>query len=182
MNEQQQKHTGKFLSLILRHQPQAIGITLDEEGWADVDALIAGCAAAGHIFTKADLEQMVADNDKQRYAFNDEHTKIRANQGHSLEVDLNFEPANPPEILYHGTVDKFIDPIFADGLVKKSRQHVHLSQDLETAVKVGSRRGAPVVLKVKAGEMSRNGHLFYLSANGVWLTDNVPPMFLEKMI
>jgi putative RNA 2'-phosphotransferase len=180
MNDKEKTHLGKFLSLLLRHQPDIIGLTLDVNGWADVEELIRKCSLHGQPFTKEELEEIVATNDKKRYAFNDDHTRIRANQGHSLEVELHLKIAEPPGILYHGTVDKFLESIGQEGLVKKSRQHVHLSQDLETAQKVGSRRGVPVVLKINAGDMHRNGHVFYISDNDVWLTDHVPPTFLVK--
>lgn len=179
MNDKDKKHIGKFLSFILRHHPEVIGITLDANGWANVEELMAGCAAQDKHFSKADLEEIVATNEKKRYAFNDDHTRIRASQGHSLDVELDLLPVGPPEFLYHGTVDQFMDAIREEGLMKKSRQHVHLSRDRETAITVASRRGKPVVLAVRAGEMHRNGHLFFCSANGVWLTDHVPAKFLE---
>lgn len=179
MNEKQKKEIGKFLSLILRHSPETIQITLDENGWADTATLISHCGQHGKIVTQQDLEEIVLTNDKQRYAFNEDRTKIRANQGHSIDVDLALTTAVPPETLYHGTVSKFLDAIRQEGLRKMSRQHVHLSKDRTTAEKVGSRRGAPVILTIQSGAMHRDGIIFYLSENGVWLTDEVPAKYID---
>ena len=179
MNEQDKKRISKFLSLVLRHEPETIGLHLDEQGWADVTELLEKSRAKGRAFGLADLEEVVITNDKQRFAFNEDRTRIRANQGHSIEVDLALEPKTPPDILFHGTVARFLDAILSEGLAKMSRQHVHLSADRETAERVGSRRGAPVVLVVKAGEMARQGHVFFLSENGVWLTDIVPVGYIQ---
>ncbi|MDX1946043.1 MAG: RNA 2'-phosphotransferase [Pirellulaceae bacterium] len=172
--------TSKFLSLVLRHKPEEIGLTLDEQGWADVDELIRLVNQSGRSLSRALVEQMVADNDKKRFAFSDDGRRIRANQGHSVEVDLALPPAVPPERLFHGTATRFLDSILATGLHAGNRQQVHLSRDQETAVKVGSRHGRPVVLVVRARDMHRAGHAFYLSKNSVWLTDRVPPEFLER--
>ena len=169
----------KFLSLVLRHDPDRIGIELDEHGWTDVDALLAACARAGLPLTRDELAIVVATSDKQRFALSEDQTRIRANQGHSVEVDLDLEPAAPPELLYHGTVEKFLASIRAQGLLKGERHHVHLSADLETAQRVGGRRGKPVVLTVRAGEMAAAGHVFYRSENGVWLVEHVPAEYLE---
>ncbi len=168
--------TSRFLSLVLRHQPEKIGIALDEHGWADVEALLAGMG-----LSREDLEQIVAGDEKMRYSFNEDHSRIRANQGHSIPVDLELEPLEPPEYLYHGTVGWFLASIQREGLTKRSRQYVHLSPDAETAAKVGSRRGKPVVLRVRAARMQADGYRFYRSANGVWLTDRVPPEYLEYL-
>src|SRR5664279_196057 len=173
------KHLSKFLSLVLRHEPQRIGITLDSAGWTDVAALLAATAAHGTPITRAELDQIVATSDKQRFALSEDGMRIRANQGHSVEVELELAPATPPTILYHGTVDRFVDSIRAQGLIKGERHHVHLSADLETAQKVGGRRGKPLILVVRAADMDAAGHTFYVSQNGVWLTDHVPTVFLD---
>ncbi len=174
------KTTSKFLSLVLRHQPEVIGMQLDPEGWLPVDDLIAGFNAHGHLLSLELLREIVATSDKQRFAFSDDGTRIRANQGHSVEtVDLNLSVSQPPNELYHGTVAKFLDSIRSQGLIKGSRNHVHLSADIETAMKVGGRRGKPVVLTVHAHQMHEACFYFFLSANGVWLTDVVPPQFLR---
>ena len=171
------KETSKFISLILRHKPETIGITLDEHGWANVDELIAGIAKT-HPIDMAILEQIVAEDEKQRYSFNEDKTLIRANQGHSISVDVELEEKQPPEILYHGTGEKYVSSINEQGLIPKSRLYVHLSKDEETAVKVGQRHGKPVIYKVKSGDMYRDGYKFFCSVNGVWLTKNVPVKYL----
>ena len=170
----------KYISLILRHKPEEIGITLDEHGWANVSELIEGISKS-HEFNMDMLEDIVATDNKQRYSFNEEHTLIRANQGHSIPVDVELEEIMPPEILYHGTGEKYVVSIDQQGLIPKSRLYVHLSGDKETAVKVGQRHGKPVVYIVKSGEMNRDGIVFYRSVNGVWLTKSVPTKYLEKM-
>jgi putative RNA 2'-phosphotransferase len=172
------KHISKFLSLVLRHQPEEIGLTMEKEGWVNVDELILKSNAAKINFDFALLEQVVYTNDKQRFAFNDDYTKIRANQGHSINVDLAFDAATPPPFLYHGTVSKYVDAIKTAGLQKMQRLHVHLSKDLDTAIKVGSRRGQPVILKIEAQRMQQEGFTFYLSKNGVWLCDEVPSQYI----
>lgn len=169
----------KFLSLVLRHQPETIGITLDAEGWALVDELLEAAGRRGKSITRQQLEEVVATNDKKRFSLSPDGRRIRANQGHSIEVDLNLAPVEPPELLYHGTVERFLDSIRAQGLLRGNRRHVHLSGDEETASRVGQRRGRPIVLVVEAGRMHRDGHCFYRSANGVWLTDAVPPQYLR---
>jgi putative RNA 2'-phosphotransferase len=179
MDEKRIKNISKFLSLVLRHSPETIGLHLDENGWADVPELIAKAAAHKQEFDKDMLEAVVAGNDKQRFTFNEDHSRIRANQGHSINVELNLAAQEPPEFLYHGTVAKFLDNIRREGLLKMSRQHVHLSKDKATAEKVGSRRGIPVILTVRSGQMFRGGMAFYLSENGVWLTDAVPAKYIE---
>ncbi|RAJ06573.1 putative RNA 2'-phosphotransferase [Chitinophaga skermanii] len=178
MDKNRTKGTSKFLSYILRHNPGAIGLQLDEAGWADVQELLQK-SANENPFTFDDLVEIVDTNDKKRFAFNDDKSKIRASQGHSIEIDLQLVPVTPPEFLYHGTVDKFMASIRAQGLIKGNRQHVHLSVDRQTATNVGSRRGAPVVLSIRSGDMFRDGHAFYLSANGVWLTDAVPSTYID---
>lgn len=173
------KHISKFLSLVLRHKPQEIGITLDANGWVDVDELLEKCNLRKLNLDFETLEEVVSTNDKQRFSFNEDLTKIRANQGHSVSVDLDYEALEPVGSLYHGTVAKFLDSIKADGLKKMSRHHVHLSKDLETAVKVASRRGKPVILTVDAVRMHQDGYRFYRSKNGVWLCDQVPVEYIQ---
>lgn len=173
------KETSKFISLILRHKPEVIGITLDEHGWADVDELIAGVAKT-HEFNADILEEIVRIDEKQRYSFNEDKTLIRANQGHSIPVDVELDEAEPPVTLWHGTGEKYVAAIDAQGLIPKSRLYVHLSKDRDTAVKVGKRHGRPVLYIVKAGEMYQDGYKFYLSKNGVWLTKKVPVKYLAK--
>ncbi|MGW7068150.1 RNA 2'-phosphotransferase [Streptomyces sp. NPDC054855] len=167
----------KYLSRHLRHQPERIGLTLDENGWVEIDALVAAAAAHGFRFTRAELEHVVAVNDKQRFAV--AGGRIRASQGHSVDVDLNLPPAPPPAYLFHGTVAHSVAAIRAEGLRPMNRHAVHLSPDRETATRVGARRGRPVVLSVDAGAMHRDGHVFQVSANGVWLTAAVPPGYLR---
>lgn len=168
----------KFLSLVLRHKPEEIGLVLDQNGWASIDELIALANARGTNLSRPQIESIVKNNDKQRFALSEDGTKIRANQGHSIDIALGLAPQIPPERLYHGTATRFLESIREKGLHPASRQHVHLSSDLATAEKVGSRHGRPVVLTVESGQMARDGHLFYLSENGVWLTGNVPPKYL----
>lgn len=181
MESKNKKNLSKFIALILRHKPEAIGITLDENGWASVSELISGLKASGNEIDMQILEEIVAEDEKQRYSFNSDKTKIRANQGHSVNVDVELKRAEPPEILYHGTGEKYVLLIGQEGLKPKSRLYVHLSKDIETAVKVGSRHGKPIVFEVKTGEMSRNGFEFFLSENGVWLTKSVPVEYLREL-
>lgn len=178
MKEEQKNNTSKLLSLVLRHKPETIGLTLDAAGWVDVRELLDALGTNKTPLSKAELEELVLTNSKQRFAFNDDHTKIRASQGHSIEVGLGIAAQEPPEYLYHGTVAKFIDAIKSEGLKKMSRQHVHLSMDVATAEQVAMRRGKPVILKVKSRDMHRQGMPFYLSDNGVWLTDAVPADYI----
>src|SRR6478672_11499013 len=168
------KQNSKFLSLVLRHEPELIGITLDEAGWVAVDELLAGCARQGRAISRAELAEIVRTSDKQRFALSEDGTRIRANQGHSVPVELGHEPATPPEVLYHGTAEKYLASIRREGLRKGERHHVHLSDRVETAKAVGSRHGRLVLLEVAAGRMARDGHTFYRTTNGVWLTDHVP--------
>lgn len=179
MNEKNIKDTSKFLSLVLRHSPETIAISLDENGWANVNELITQCNKHKKQLN-IDLLQIVVDtNDKKRFAFNEDKTKIRASQGHSISVELELKEVEPLHFLYHGTVDKFIQSIKNEGIQKMSRQHVHLSKDRETAIKVGSRRGKPIILSINAPKMYQDGFKFYLSENNVWLTDIVPTEYIE---
>ncbi len=171
--------TSKFLSLILRHEPEVVGLWLGEGGWVAVDDLLAALAKHGKPLSRAELEAVVATNDKRRFAFNDDGTLIRASQGHSVEVELGYQPATPPALLYHGTVEKFLQSIRAKGLVRGERHHVHLTADGETAKRVGARRGRPVVLIIDAAAMRSAAHPFYRSENGVWLTEHVPVQFIR---
>lgn len=179
MNEKETKSISKFLSLVLRHSPEIIGLKLDENGWADVEELISKCSQKGNKLDFELLDYVVESNDKKRFAFNEDKTKIRASQGHSISVELNLAETEPFEYLYHGTVGKFLENIKKEGLQKMSRQHVHLSKDRETATKVGSRRGVPQILTVRSGAMHRDGFKFYLSDNNVWLTDEVPVKYID---
>jgi len=181
MNEKTAKSVSKFLSLVLRHSPETIGLQLDESGWADVQELIEKCNKKGsqNQMTGELLDYVVENNDKKRFTFNEDKTKIRASQGHSISVELDLEEAEPSEFLYHGTVEKFLENIKKEGLQKMSRQHVHLSKDRETAIKVGGRRGAPQILTIKSGQMFKDGFKFYLSENKVWLTDEVPIQYIQ---
>ena len=169
----------KFISLILRHKPEVIGIALDEHGWADVEELIKGISKK-YPFDLSMLEEIVRTDDKQRYSFNDDKTLIRANQGHSIPVDVELDIVDPPEFLYHGTGEKYVKSIDAIGLRSKSRLYVHLSEDKETAMAVGKRHGNPVVYRVHSGEMVKYGYRFRRSKNGVWLINQVPLKFLNK--
>lgn len=171
----------KYLARHLRHQPEALGLTLDPGGWVAVDALLAAMRRHGIELSRAQLDEIVARNNKQRFSFDETGTRIRANQGHSIPVDLQLAPATPPDALYHGTSKATIGPILREGLQKMRRQHVHLSRDKATAIKVGSRHGAPIVLLVDAAAMARDGYQFFLSDNGVWLTDHVPPQYLRVL-
>lgn len=173
---------GRFLSLVLRHEPQAAGITLDEHGWAEVPALLAGVQATGRKIDMEILERIVRENPKQRYSFNEDHTKIRANQGHSVDVDVELKEAEPPQLLYHGTATRFLPAIRQEGIRKMERQYVHLSADMQVATDVGKRHGAPAVITIDAAAMRRDGVTFYLSENGVWLCDHVPPKYFVEEI
>ena len=168
-----------FISLVLRHKPEAAGISLDEHGWANVEELLEGINNTGRQINMDILEEIVRTDSKQRYSFNSNKTLIRANQGHSVPVDVELEERQPPQYLYHGTAERFLDAIMAEGLKPMSRLYVHLSKDEETAVKVGKRHGSPVVLKVRAEEMYHDGNKFYLSQNGVWLTKYVDRKYIE---
>lgn len=171
--------TSKFISLILRHKPDTIGITLDEHGWANVTELIEGISKTRPFDMKM-LEEIVDTDEKQRYSFNEDKTLIRANQGHSVSVDVELRQVLPPQYLYHGTGEKYVSSIEAQGLIPKSRLYVHLSSDYDTAVKVGSRHGKPVVYRISAKQMADDGYIFYKSVNGVWLTEKVPVKYLRR--
>lgn len=174
------KRKSKLLSLVLRHSPAKIGIELDGNGWADVSKLLIACSNSGYRISLAQLKEIVANNDKMRFSFNEDGSKIRANQGHSIKnIDLEFKEIEPPVVLYHGTVAKFMGAIRETGLQKMNRQHVHLSETKNTAIKVGSRRGKPNILVVKSGLMFKDGYKFYRSENGVWLTGTVPWKYIE---
>jgi putative RNA 2'-phosphotransferase len=178
MNSQNATKISRFLSLVLRHQPEKIGITLTSDGWTNVDELIAAMNRNGQAVDFETLELVVETNDKKRFSFSDDGEMIRANQGHSVEVNLGYQPTPPPEILYHGTVAKFLPSIRESGIQKGQRHHIHLSASLEVANAVGKRRGQPVILTVRSSDMHSAGHIFNISANGVWLTDLVPPQFI----
>ncbi len=179
MTEKETIRTSKFLSLILRHEPERVGLALDSAGWAEVDELLDAVNKHGVALTLDQLNHVVATNDKKRFAFSEDGLRIRASQGHSIDVDLQYEPQTPPEFLYHGTPERFVESIRTTGLNKGERHHVHLSPDPQTATKVGQRRGRPTVLKIRSGDMHRAGHVFYRSANNVWLVDHVPAGFIE---
>lgn len=179
MNEKDATRISKFLSLVLRHEPGKIGITLDREGWVGVDELISALARHGKEISFEMLEHVLETNEKKRFAFSDDGELIRASQGHSVAVNLGYPPATPPEFIYHGTVARFLPSIRENGIVKGQRHHVHLSASLDVATTVGKRRGQPLILTVRTGEMSAAGHLFHLSANGVWLTDFIPSDFIR---
>lgn len=173
------KKISKFLSYVLRHNPAAIGLRLNAGGWAEVDELLQCAAVHGKPFNRQQLEYVVATNDKRRFSFSEDGSFIRANQGHSIAVDLDLEAVTPPEKLYHGTAVRFLEAILQEGLQPRNRHHVHLSSDVETAVKVGQRHGKPAVLEIDAQKMHAAGHKFYCSVNGVWLTDEVPPAYFS---
>jgi putative RNA 2'-phosphotransferase len=165
----------KYLSRHLRHQPERLGLTLEPGGWVRVDELLRAAS-----ITRDELEEVVARNDKQRFSFDETGARIRANQGHSVEVDLGLQPADPPAVLFHGTAERNLPSIRQHGLERRGRHHVHLSPDRETATRVGARHGRPVVLEVDAATMARDGHEFLQTANGVWLTETVPPRYLRE--
>lgn len=169
----------KYISMILRHKPEAAGIQLDSNGWAKVDELLTGINHTGRNITMEILEEIVASDHKQRYSFNEDKTMIRANQGHSISVDIEMQEQTPPSVLYHGTAERFLDRIMVQGLKPMGRMYVHLSWDIESAMNVGKRHGKPVVLKVDARKMTEDGMKFYLSENGVWNTIMVPADYLE---
>lgn len=170
----------KFLSRVLRHQPERIGISLDPNGWVPVDELIEAYTKHGMILNREMLERIVEQNNKKRFSFSEDGLKIRANQGHSVSVDLNLEAIEPPERLYHGTASHYLPSIRKDGLVKGKRHHVHLSEDPITAHQVGKRHGSPVILQIAAKEMHQDGYVFFRSANGVWLTEFVPVRYMKE--
>jgi putative RNA 2'-phosphotransferase len=171
--------TSKFLSLVLRHNPSAAGVSLDGSGWCQVDELLRGCSQAGNPITREQLAAVVRENDKKRFQLSGDGNRIRAAQGHSIDIDLGYKPQKPPDMLYHGTAGHFLESIKNQGLLKRSRQHVHLSAVKGTAKIVGSRHGIAVVIPVFAGAMHLAGIPLYLSANGVWLADAVPAKYLD---
>lgn len=182
MNNSRLVKISKYLSKHLRHQPDRIGIKLAPGGWVSVDELLAACAKNQFPITRTQLNEVVAQNDKQRFSFDSTGSLIRANQGHSVEVDLQLEPAVPPDVLYHGTGHKAVDSILPTGLCKMLRHHVRLSLDITTAKTVGARHGKPVVFAVDAAAMLECGYTFYCSENGLWLVDNVPPEYLRRIL
>lgn len=175
------QNISRYMSLILRHKPEVIGISLDKHGWAVVDDLINGIAKNNEGFNMAILKEIVETDNKQRYSFNDDKTLIRANQGHSIPVDVELEEKEPPKFLYHGTGEKYVSSILEQGLIPKSRLYVHLSKDIETAKNVGRRHGKEVVYKIEAHEMYQDGYKFYLSVNGVWLAKGVPLQYMQAI-
>lgn len=179
MNPEQTTRTSKFLSLVLRHQPETAHITLDAAGWVSVEDLLAGCSKARRTLSRADLEYIVATNAKKRFEFSTDGTLIRASQGYSVEVDLNYESKEPPPILYHGTATRFLESIQVQGLLKMQRHHVHLSAETKMTLQVGARHGNPVLLTILSAEMHQAGHTFYLSTNNVWLVEHVPANFIR---
>lgn len=179
MTPSQRTHASKFLSLVLRHQPEVIGLRLEPEGWVKVDVLLGALHQHQRPWSREDLEELVRTSDKQRFAFDAERTRIRAQQGHSVAVNLDHPVRNPPEFLYHGTAAQFVDSIRREGLRRGERHHVHLSAETEITLRVGARRGKPVLLTIRAGDMQRAGFTFCLTPNHVWLTDHVPPQYLK---
>lgn len=181
MDSQRLIRISKYLSKHLRHTPHKLGLTLAPGGWVEVAALLSACRHHQFPITPAELDEVVAQNDKQRFSFDPSRTRIRANQGHSVDVDLQLTSLEPPPTLYHGTGQKSVESILEQGISRMNRQHVHLSADVETALKVGARHGKPVILEVNTGQMHRDGHLFFRSDNGVWLVDQVPPVYLKVL-
>ncbi|MGG9964005.1 RNA 2'-phosphotransferase [Ferruginibacter sp. SUN106] len=176
--EKQLKHISKLMSLVLRHKPEAIGLQLNENGWANVAELISKINEQGNNVNFDTINTVVDTNDKKRFAFNEDKTMIRASQGHSIEVELNLKAVTPPDILYHGTAERFVESILKEGLNKQQRQHVHLSLLQETAKAVGARHGKPVILHINAKAMAEAGFVFYLSDNNVWLVNSVPVEYI----
>jgi putative RNA 2'-phosphotransferase len=181
MDPKERVRVSKYLSKHLRHVPEALVLTLAPGGWVAVEELLAACERDNFPITREQLDEVVATSDKQRFAFDPTGTRVRANQGHSAAVDLRLEAAEPPPLLYHGTGAQLVEVIRREGLKKMARHHVHLSIDVPTATKVGARHGRPVVFEIDAAAMRRAGHTFYVSANGVWLTDAVPPEYLKPL-
>jgi putative RNA 2'-phosphotransferase len=179
MTEKEIIKTSKFLSLILRHEPERAGLRLGEAGWVGVDELLQAVNSHDVTLTLDQLKHIVATSDKKRFAFSDDGQRIRASQGHSIEVDLQYPPQTPPEILYHGTATRFLDGIRQHGLQKMERHDVHLSAETKVTVQVGGRHGRPALLTIHAGDMHRAGFVFRCSANGVWLVNHVPPQFIQ---
>ncbi|WP_406112062.1 RNA 2'-phosphotransferase [Kitasatospora purpeofusca] len=182
MDEKRTIRTSKMLSRILRHEPERVGVALDPAGWVRVDVLLAALAARGTRLTGAELDHVVATNNKRRFAYSPDGLSIRASQGHTVAVDLGLAATEPPPVLFHGTATRSLEAILREGLRPMARQDVHLSADSDTAARVGSRHGRPVVLLVDAAAMAAAGHEFRVSANGVWLTDGVPPEYLSRRL
>jgi putative RNA 2'-phosphotransferase len=180
MERERRTRVSKFLSKHLRHDPAALGIALEPGGWIAVDVLLAACAARGVELTRAELDEVVRTSDKQRFAFDATGTRLRASQGHSVPIELSLEPVEPPQVLYHGTHAGALAAIEREGLSRMQRHHVHLSSDVETATRVGARRGPAIVLRVDAQAMRRDGFVFFRSDNGVWLVERVPPAYLAR--
>lgn len=179
MNPQKLKKVSKSLSYVLRHRPDTVGLELSDGGWVLVDELIQAFQQHGKKLSLALLVEVVAENDKQRFEFSEDASRIRARQGHSTDVDLGYEPATPPDTLYHGTATKNLESIFQNGLVKGRRHHVHLSTNKETMIQVGMRHGTPVVLSINAKQMLVDGHIFFITGNDVWLTEHVPSEYIQ---
>jgi putative RNA 2'-phosphotransferase len=179
MNDKETVRTSKFLSLILRHEPERVGLELGDAGWVGVDELLKAVNSHGVSLTLDDLKHIVATSDKKRFAFSDDGLRIRASQGHSVEVDLQYPPQMPPELLYHGTATRFLHAIRQHGLQKMQRHDVHLSAETRVTLQVAGRHGKPMLLTIRAGDMHRAGFVFRCSANGVWLVDHVPPQFIQ---
>lgn len=169
----------KFLSFVLRHKPEAVGLEIDPNGWVEIEQLVEKCHQHGKTLTKGIVEAIVTTSPKRRFAISEDGLRVRANQGHSIEIDLGYEPKEPPGLLFHGTVSSSIESIRSAGLKRMDRHHVHLSPDVATARAVGIRRGKPIVLQIAAVRMHRDGHAFFLSTNGVWLTERVPPEYIH---
>lgn len=181
-SESKDVELGKFISLILRHKPQVIGITLDQNGWADTQELLAGINASGRYIDMEILERIVRKNNKKRYSFNEDKSRIRANQGHSISVNVEMKEMTPPDELYHGTADRFLDSIREKGILKMNRQYVHLSADAETAKAVGKRHGKPIVLVIDTKKMAEDGYTFWLSDNGVWQSEDIKWEYVKKLV
>ena len=179
MTEKETSKTSRFLSLILRHEPERVGLKLGEAGWVRADELLRAVNQHNVALTLDDLKHIVTTSDKKRFAFSDDGLYIRASQGHSVEVDLQYEPKTPPELLYHGTATRFLDSIHQDGLSRMERHDVHLSAETKVTLQVGGRHGKPVLLTIHAGDMHRAGHIFRCSANGVWLVNHIPPEYID---
>jgi putative RNA 2'-phosphotransferase len=181
MDEKSLVKISKYLSKHLRHQPERLGLRLEAGGWARVEDLLAACRRNNFPISSEELTEVVEQNDKRRFSFDATGAKIRANQGHSVEIDLQLKPSAPPDVLFHGTNEKSVSVILKHGLLKMARHHVHLSTDEKTARSVGARRGKPVILAIDAAAMREEGYEFFVSANGVWLVDTVPPKFLRVL-
>ena len=181
MTSDPHKKLSKSFSYVLRHRPDTLGIELDDAGWIGVDTLLAAFAKQNKAYTRSEVDRMVAGNSKQRFEFSDDGTRIRARQGHSLTVDLGYTPSPPPDVLFHGTAQRFLPAILREGLTKQNRHHVHLSTDQQTMLAVAQRHGKPVLLRIDAAGMHVAGYAFFVTGNDVWLTDHVPPDALTSI-